>query len=69
MLAVGSKPDVASVLAIYKKNSDFQPKTHLYAKLFLQKTNLEQVSARVGKSAEPGLSASLKQLAFQERRQ
>lgn len=50
-----------------KENSDFQPKNHLYVKLFLQKTNLEQVSARLGKSAEPGLSASLEQLAFQER--
>lgn len=36
-------------------NSDFQPKNHLYAKLFLQKTNLEKVFERLGKSAEPGL--------------
>lgn len=50
-----------------QKNSDFPPQNHLYAKLFLQKINLEQVSASVGKSAEPGLSALLEQLAFQER--
>lgn len=65
-MLTGSGPDVPSVLAIYKKTPK-PTKNHLYVKLFLQKTNLEQVSAKLGKSAEPGLSASLEQLAFQER--